>query len=154
MLFARQRPNSDRRRPNELFRFNIRAVQTGMWPKPKKVVEVGSPLAVSLLLIRCLTWLSTNKQMKGSASYACGHKLRRTGTERFSAYPPEGHLPGVGDVTPADVATVCVPARSVLVSPELPDAGAEPASRKKLCCTAVRAALGPSRLRFHWQLTL
>ena len=77
-------------------------------------------------------------------------KLLCTVAGRFSPSPPE-RLPAiVDDVTPASVSTICIPARSVLVNPELSHTGAKPVVRMKRLFTAVGATFGQSRLRFHW----
>src|ERR1039457_108616 len=77
-------------------------------------------------------------------------KLLCTVAGRFPPCPPERLLAIVDDVTPASVSTICIPARSVLVNPELPHAGAKPVVRMKRLFTAVGATFGHSRLRFHW----
>ena len=67
----------------------------------------------------------------------------------FSAGPPERLLTIVDDVPPARVSAISVPARSVLVPPDLTHAGARSVVRTKSLFAAVGATFEHSRLGFH-----
>jgi hypothetical protein len=76
-------------------------------------------------------------------------KLHWTVARRLSAIPPKGHPAASVEMTPSTIETVCVRARSILMSPYLPGGRTGPDVCHERFFIAVRAASDQCRAGCH-----
>jgi hypothetical protein len=136
-------PANTRRSPSGNYWPNEECVVSGLAESPRlRLGEAPRREGPSEREFRTLS-----RMPRDSERYCQG--TRPTIAGRFPTHPPERRLAVVDEMTPATVSAVCVQARSVLMSPELPRGRAKLATREKRLLTAVRATFGPCRFCGH-----